>query len=329
LGWALSAFATVLAGCDNPIRSTVRVDGSSTVFPISDAIAKQFMRREKVEISVKVPVGISGTSGGFRALCAGKTDIADASRPINAEETKSCQDNHVEFIEVPIAYDGIAVVVHPDNSWASEITTAELKQIWAPVAEKRVTRWSQARSHWPNEPLRLYGPGHDSGTFDYFAEAVVGGQKMREDYSASEDDDVIFGELAKDRDGMAFFGLAYAHKYEGKLKVLAVDDGNPDNGHGAISPSVETVRDGSYEPLSRPLFIYLNKSSLVRREVELFVEYYLARVQKFAARVGYVPLPERAYRLGLRRVADRRTGSAFGGSDSGTIEQLLSQQTRN
>jgi phosphate transport system substrate-binding protein len=326
------ALALAGIGCghaDTP-RPTVVVDGSSTVFPISGAIAAQFQRAQPVKIDVRVPVGVSGTRGGFRKFCAGKADLTGASRPINADEATLCAKGGVEYIELPIAYDALAVVVNAKNSWAANMTTAELKKIWEPAAEGRVLKWSQVREGWPDKELHLFGAGLDSGTYDYFTQAIVGqAHSSRQDFTASEDDNVLLKKLEADELALGFFGYAYFQKSEGRLKALAIDDVNADNGAGAVAPSAEAVRTGTYQPLSRPLLIYVAKLALQRREVVLFVDYYLAKGAKHAERVGYVPLPERAYIWAQKRVVARTTGSIFGAEGAlvgMSIDQLLRKE---
>lgn len=309
---------------------SVTIDGSSTVFPITDAVAKRFQQRDPVKIDVKVPVGVSGTHGGFLKFCAGKIDICDASRPINKAEAELCAQHGVEYIEAPIAYDGLVVVVSAKNSWATDITTDELKRIWAPEAERTITRWIQVRASWPDKELHLYGPGVDSGTYDYFTQAIVHREhKSRTDFTSSEDDDALARSIESDELALGYFGYAYLLKSAGKLRSLGVDDGNPTNGSGAIAPSPDTVRSGTYQPLSRPLFIYVSKSALKRREVELFVGFYLSKGASYVSKVGYVALPDTAYRLAHDRVIARRTGSMFDGRGSQvglSIEELLQQE---
>jgi phosphate transport system substrate-binding protein len=332
LQWSLIGLLSATAGCATKVtsRPTVKIDGSSTVYPITNAVAEQFQKAEPVEVAVNVPVGISGTGGGLKKLCAGEIDIADASRPINREEAEQCVSQGIEYLEVPIGYDGLAVVVHPKNDWALDITTAELKKIWEPDAERRITKWSQVRAGWPEKDLHLYGAGVDSGTYDYFTQAIVQKEHTsRSDFTSSEDDDVLVNDVVKDELALGFFGYAYLYKNQERLKALSVDDGNASNGAGAITPSPETVRNGTYQPLSRPLFIYVSKSAIERREVELFVGYYLSKAAKFVARVGYVPFPESSYALAQERVIARRTGSLFagGGSQVGlSIEELLRRE---
>jgi phosphate transport system substrate-binding protein len=329
---ALASIASLAIACskaEKP-RPTVVVDGSSTVFPISEAVAAQFQRAQPVRIDVKVPVGVSGTRGGFRKFCAGKTDITGASRPITNEEAALCAKDGVEYIELPIAYDALAVVVHAKNSWATTITTAELKKAWEPAAEGKVVRWSQVREGWPDKELHLYGAGLDSGTYDYFTRAIVGREhSSRQDFTASEDDNVLMQKIEQDELALGFFGYAYFQKSQGRLKALLVDDGDATNGPGPIAPSAEGVRSGTYQPLSRPLLIYVAKAALQRREVALFVDYYLSKGAKHVERVGYVALPDRAYVWAQKRVVARTTGSILGGDGSlvgMSIEQLLRKE---
>lgn len=327
---ALLMFVTMVGCSRREYEPTISIDGSSTVFPITDFAARNYERQDPVKVSVKVPVGISGTGGGFRKFCAGTIDIADASRPINQEEAKLCTANEIEFIEIPIGFDGLTVVVNARNTWASDITTAELKQMWEPQAEYKVTKWSQVRAGWPDKSLHLHGAGVDSGTYDYFTEAVLETEHVsRTDFKSSEDDEETVAAVAADELALGFFGYAYFFKNSKKIKALAIDDGNPTNGSGAVLPTPDTVRSGRYQPLSRPLFIYVNKAALARREVELFTSFYLSKATSFVSRFGYVPLPDRAYQLALQRFAARRTGSVFDeqGSRVGvSLEELLARQ---
>jgi phosphate transport system substrate-binding protein len=324
----------VLGACGHPdtAKPTVVVDGSSTVFPISDAIAAQFQRAQPVKVEVRVPVGVSGTRGGFRKFCAGKADLTGASRPITAAEAALCAKGGVDYIELPIAYDALAVVVNAKNAWAVSMTTAELKKIWEPTAERKILKWSQVRDGWPDKEIHLFGPGFDSGTYDYFTQAIVGQEhSSRQDFTSSEDDNVLLKKLEEDELGLGFFGYAYLQKSDGRLKALAVDDGNQENGAGPVAPSPEAVRTGTYQPLSRPLLVYVARTALQRREVMLFVDYYLSKGAKFAERVGYVPLPERAYVWAQRRVAARTTGSIFSAERpvvGMSIDQLLRREDR-
>ncbi|HVR42702.1 MAG TPA: PstS family phosphate ABC transporter substrate-binding protein [Thermoanaerobaculia bacterium] len=308
------------------LQGQVMVDGSSTVFPISEAVAEEF---QKVHPGVRVTVGISGTGGGFKKFCNGETDVSDASRPIKPTEVELCAQNGIEYIELPVAYDGISIVVNPNNAWADSITTAELKRVWEPEAQRKITRWSQVRRGWPDRELHLFGAGADSGTFDYFTEAIVGEESAsRGDFTASEDDNVLVQGVATDENALGFFGFAYYHENRDKLKLLPVDDGNPENGAGPIAPTPETINNGTYQPLSRPIFIYVNPAALERPEVDAFVRFYLEEGPGLASEVGYIPLPGRSYELAQRRVSERVTGSLFagGGSQVGiSIEDLLAR----
>ena len=319
------------AGGDKPAAKgasgSVRADGSSTVFPITEAVAEEFQKSNR---DIRVTVGISGTGGGFKKLCNGETDISNASRPIKPSEVELCQKNGVEYVELPIAYDGLTIMVNPRNTWATSMTVAELKKIWEPEAQGKIKKWSEVRPEWPAEELRLYGAGVDSGTYDYFTEAIVTKEhSSRGDYTSSEDDNVIVQGIANDKNALGFFGYAYYAENKDKLKVVAIDDENPDNGAGPISPTVETVRNGTYQPLSRPIFIYVAKKSLDQPQVATFIKFYISNAEKLVPEVGYIPLPANAYPLAQARVDSRKTGSLFGGKGSQvgvSIEQLLAKE---
>jgi len=285
----------------------IKIDGSSTVYPITEAVAEEFQNAKRG--IVKVTVGISGTGGGFKKFVRGELDISDASRPITKSEMEACKQGGIEFIELPIAYDGLAVMVNPKNNWVTSMTVADLKKIWEPAAEGKILKWNQVNSAWPDIALKLYGPGVDSGTFDYFTEAIVGkARSSRGDFTASEDDNVLVQGIASDRGGLGFFGYAYYAENTDKLKLLAIDAGN-----GAVLPSMQTVMEGTYAPLSRPIFIYINKKSAERPEVKEFVEFYLKNASTLVKQVKYIPLPDRAYTLAADRFAKRVTGTMFGG----------------
>jgi len=266
--------------------SEILIDGSSTVFPISQAVAEEF-RKDRPEI--QIPVGISGTGGGFKRFVTGETDISDASRPIKDSERATAAANGIEFTEFTIAFDGISVAVSSSNDFATCLTTDELKKIWE--TGSTIDNWNQVRSEFPNKPLRLYGPDTDSGTFDYFTAEVNGKEDAsRSDYAASSDDNVLVQGVSGDQGGMGYFGFAYYAENTEILKVLSID-----TGVGCVAPSIATIRDGSYLPLSRPLFIYVNNSSLQRPEVHDFIKYYLSNVNELAEEVGYIGLPEADY----------------------------------
>jgi phosphate transport system substrate-binding protein len=271
------------------LSGTVRVDGSSTVAPISEAIAEEF---NKVAPNARVTVGTSGTGGGFKKFMAAETDISDASRPVKPEEIEKGKAANIEYLEISIAYDGLSVVVNPSLTFIDHLTTAELKKIWEPGST--VTNWKDVRAGFPDKPMHLYGPGTDSGTFDYFTETVVGKSgASRPDYTASEDDNILVQGVAGDEGGLGFFGFAYYEASKGKLKLVPIDAGK-----GPVAPSPATINDGTYAPLSRPLFIYINKESAKRPEVRAFVEFYLKTVPAIAKDVGYVSLPAETYEAG-------------------------------
>jgi phosphate transport system substrate-binding protein len=305
----------------------VSLDGSSTVFPISEAVAEEFQKTEK---DVRVTVGISGTGGGFQKFCRAETDISDASRPISATEVAACEKAGVQYIELPIAYDGIAIVVNPKAAWADKITTAELKTLFAAESQGKVTKWSQVRKGWPDREVHLFGAGVDSGTYDYFTEAINGKAKSsRGDFTSSEDDNVLIQGISNDELALGFVPFAYYEGNKDKLKLLPVDDGKDDNGKGAILPAAETIRNGTYEPLSRPVFIYVSMKATGRPEVQKFVDYYLTNADKLVREVGYVGLGDTIYTLVKDRYAKKVTGSAFTGANTigVTIDQLLSKES--
>jgi phosphate transport system substrate-binding protein len=304
----------------------IRVDGSSTVFPITEAVAEEFQRANH---GARVTVGLSGTGGGFQKFCRDETDISNASRPIKPTEVDACRSAGVEYIELPVAYDGIAVVVHPANAWATSMTVAELKKLWEPAAQGKILRWSQIRTGWPDREVHLFGAGVDSGTFDYFTEAIVGKEdQSRGDFTSSEDDNVIVQGVSRDELALGFFGYAYYEENKDKLRLVAIDDGDDSNGKGAIAPSPETVKDGTYRPLSRPIFIYPKVKALDRAEVRGFVDFYLSTGTPLVREVGYIPLTDREYDLVRTRLAARKTGSMYEGTDSHsglTLEQRLAR----
>jgi phosphate transport system substrate-binding protein len=319
----LSAVALLLtAGAASAQNKIISVDGSSTVFPITEAMAEEFQKANK---GIKVTVGIGGTGGGFKKFCRGEIDISDASRPIRDVEREECKKNNVEYIELPIALDALTVMVNPKNDWAKEMTVAELKKIWEPEAQGKIMNWKQVRASFPDRPLKLYGAGVDSGTYDYFTAAIVGKEhSSRGDFTASEDDNVLVQGIAGDLNALGFFGLAYYLENKDKLKAVAVklkDDSK------AVEPSVETARDGTYQPLSRPIFIYVSKKAAeTKPEVVQFVDFYLNKnhASKLVKEVGYVPLPENAYDVFAKRFKERQLGTAFHGSKIGvSVEELL------
>lgn len=301
-------------------QALVKVDGSSTVYPITEAVAEDFQKAKKN--AVRVTVGISGTGGGFKKFCRGETDVSDASRPITKKEMEDCRAAGIEFIELPVAYDALTVVINPKNDWAKNMTVAELKAIWEPAAQGKITNWKQINPAWPDRPLKLYGPGADSGTFEYFTEAVNGKAKAtRGDFTASEDDNVLVQGVARDVGGLGYFGFAYYVENKDKLVAVAVSDA----GKSPVAPSLETVVNGTYQPLARPIFIYVNAKSAARPEVKEFVEFYMKNGEKLAKEVKYVPLPAKAYAYNLEQVSKGAKGTKFGGENKVgmTIDMLM------
>jgi len=314
----------LLAGRVFAASKLVKVDGSSTVFPITEAVAEEF---QKANSGIKVMVGISGTGGGFKRFGRGETDISDASRPIKSKEVDLCRENNIEYIELPVAYDGLSVIVNPKNTWVDYLTVGELKKMWEPAGQAVVTKWSEIRDGFPDKEIRLFGPGTDSGTFDYFTEAICGASgASRGDYTASEDDNVLVEGIASDTNALGYFGLAYYEQNKDKLKVVPIDDGNDANGKGPIAPSLESVMDSTYQPLARPIFIYVSVKAAQKSEVKKFVEFYLKNAAGLVKEVGYIPLPDEVYKAGLERFQKGITGSVFGvkGAKAGmSITELL------
>jgi len=309
------------------LTGSIAVDGSSTVFPITEAMAEEF-RREQPD--VKVTVGVSGTGGGFKKFGRGEIDICDASRPIKDSELQMARQNRVEFVELPVAYDGIAILVNPKNRWCQSITVDELRRLWEPSAQNKVTRWNQVRPNWPDREIHLFGPGVDSGTYDYFTGAIVGKEgASRGDFTSSEDDNVLVQGIAADELALGFFGYAYYEENKDRLKIVPVDDGKPGNGDGPIVPSVDTVKNATYQPLSRPIFIYVRSQALDRPELSRFVDFYLKNAPELVGQVGYIPLPDDAYQLAQGRVERKVTGSVFaGGSQVGvSVQELLKKES--
>lgn len=298
----------------------IKVDGSSTVYPIMEAAASDFQKTGKAQVTV----GISGTGGGFKKFCNGETDISNASRPILKKEMDACKAKGIRYLEMPVAYDGLAVVVNPNNKWVNQLTVAELKKIWEPGS--KVNNWSQVREGFPNVPLKLFGPGPDSGTFDYFTEAVNGKSKAsRTDYTPSEDDNVLVQGVSRDRGSMGYFGKAYYEANRTRLKVVPIV--NPATGK-AVVPTDVTVQNGTYSPLSRPMFIYVNATAVKRPEVKEFVTFLLRNGASISKRARYTALPSNAYPKILSNFNKGKTGTVFGGSpDVGlTISELLEKE---
>lgn len=303
----------------------VKIDGSSTVFPITEAMAEDFQKSKKGK--VKVTVGISGTGGGFKKFCRGETDISDASRPILRKEMDDCKAAGVQYIELPVAYDALTVVIHPDNKWAQTLSVAELRKMWEPGSQGKVKTWKQVNPAWPDQPLKLFGPGADSGTFDYFTEAVNGKAKSsRGDFTASEDDNVLVQGVSRDVNALGYFGFAYYVENKDKLRAVKIAD----KAGPGVEPSFETVINGTYQPLARPIFIYINSKSLERPEVKEFVEFYMRSAETLVREVKYVPLPAKAYAYNIEHVDKKVLGTKFGGENKVglTIEQLMQLEAK-
>lgn len=301
----LIAASTALTAAQRPenLRGTVRVDGSSTVYPISEAVAEEFASEAP---RVRVTVASSGTGGGFKRFTAGEIDISDASRPIKKSEHKQCLENGVEYIELPIAYDGLSIVVHPENYWVDYFTVEELHMIYS--ADSTADSWDDIRPDWPALPMSIYSPGTDSGTFDYFKEVVIGKEgAVRSDMSVSEDDNVLVRGVAGDTGAIGFFGCSYYFENSDKLRSIPIE--NPKGER--VRPRPETIESGQYAPFSRPLFIYVRKKSAERPEVKAFVDFYLENVDRLATEVGYVGLPRNIMDRVRGKWADRHTGTHF------------------
>ena len=303
----------------------VKIDGSSTVYPVTEAVAEEFQKANK---GLKVTVGVSGTGGGFKKFCRAETDISNASRPISASEMADCKAAGVEYFELPVAFDALTVVINPRNTWLKQATVAELKKMWEPAAQGKVMRWNQINPAWPDQPMKLFGAGSDSGTFDYFTEAIVGKAKSsRGDFTASEDDNVLVQGVAGDVNALGYFGFAYYAENTGKLKALPIVE---KEGKPAVAPSPETVISGTYQPLARPIFIYLNVKSLAKPEVKKFIDFYMANGAKMAKEVKYVPLPAAIYTGNLKHIVDNKKGTIFGGKNEVgiSIEELVKREAK-
>jgi len=315
----------LLLGPTAHAQQIVKIDGSSTVFPITEAVAEEFQKAKKQ--SIKVTVGISGTGGGFKKFCRGETDISGASRPILKKEMDDCKAAGIDYFELPVAFDALTVVIHPKNTFIKQLTVAEMKKMWEPSAQGKVMKWNQVNAQWPDAPMKLFGPGADSGTFDYFTEAVVGKSKSsRGDFTASEDDNVLVQGVARDVNSLGYFGYAYYVENKDKLKAVPIvnEKGQP------VLPSLDAVIAGTYSPLARPIFIYVNTKSLGKPEVKEFVEYYMAHGAKLAKEVKYVPLPDSAYKTAWNHVLKGKKGTVFGGTPEVgiTIDDLLRREAK-
>ena len=328
---ATIVLSTSIAQSQGSRSNTIEIDGSSTVFPITEAVAEEFMASGT---NVRVTVGVSGTGGGFKRFCAGETHISDASRPIKSAEAEECKKNGIEYIELPIAFDALTVVVNKQNSFVDYLTVAELRKMWEGAAEGKITKWQEIRSTWPNRSFSLFGPGTDSGTFDYFNETILGKDNpSRGDYTASEDDNVLVLGVAGSRDSLGYFGYSYYVNNQDSLKAVPIVN----SAGQRVMPSEASVLDGTYNPLSRPLFIYVKKDS--SSSVSSFVNYYLNNVKKLLEEditgpdgspdgvpdIGYIPLPQTAYDHDKTNFASRHVGTVFGRCETvgAKVEDLL------
>ncbi|HRE15632.1 MAG TPA: PstS family phosphate ABC transporter substrate-binding protein [Rhodocyclaceae bacterium] len=304
----------------------IKIDGSSTVYPITEAVAEEFQKAKKN--AIKVTVGISGTGGGFKKFCRDETDISNASRPITAKEMEDCKAAGVQYVEMPIAYDALTVVINPKNTFLKQATIEELKKMWEPAAQGVVVKWNQINPAWPDAPMKLFGAGADSGTFEYFTEAIVGKAKSsRGDFTASEDDNVLVQGVARDVNAIGYFGYAYYAENMVRLKGLPIV--NPKTGK-AVEPSGANVENGTYVPLSRPIFVYVKLKSLDKPEVREFVEFYMKNADKLVREVKYVPLPKAAYEGNLKHAKDKKVGTVFGGKNEVgiTVEEILKREAK-
>lgn len=321
---AVTAVCGILAGmASTSIASPiVRIDGSSTVYPITEAVAEDFQIAKRG--AVRVTVGISGTGGGFKKFCRDEIDIVNASRPIKPIEMEICKKAGVQFIEMPIAFDALTVTVNPRNTWSNTLTVGDLKKIWEPAAQGKITKWNQINPDWPDKDIMLYGPGADSGTFDYFTEAIVGKTKSsRGDFTAAEDDNVLVQGVASDMYALGYFGFAYYIENQKKIRAVAID-----NGDGGVIPSAKTVEDATYQPLSRPLFIYVKEKSTEKPEIKEFINFFMKNGPALVEEVKFFPLPSKAYSMNIEHFNQKKVGTVFlNESEVGiTIEEVLDRE---
>ncbi len=305
-------------------QPTIKIDGSSTVYPITKIVADQFQIAKNN--TVATIVDISGSGGGFKKFCRGEIDIVNASRPILRDEIQQCRNSGIQYIEIPIAYDALTVAINPANNWSTQMTAIELKKMWEPAAQGKITQWNQINPAWPNEPFILYGADEDSGTFDYFTEAIVGQAKsIRKDFTQSENDNYLVDGVASNKNAIGFFGVGYYIENQNRVTAVAIN-----NGKGAILPFADTVEDGSYQPLSRPVFIYVNIKSADKPEVKEFVDFYLKNALLLVKEVKFFPLPPRAYKTMLEHFNSKRVGTIFNGKSAIglTIDELIRREGR-
>jgi phosphate transport system substrate-binding protein len=326
----LSATALIslcAAGAAAAQTKTIMIDGSSTVFPVAEAFAEEFQKLKKG--TVRVTVGVSGTGGGFKKFCRGETDISNGSRPILRAEIDECAKNGISFIEMPVAFDALTVAVSPKNNFIECMTIAQLKKIWEPAAQGKVMNFSDVDPKWPNTKISLFGAGADSGTFDYFTEAVNGKAKAtRADFTASEDDNVLVQGIERDANSLGYIPYAYYEPHKAQLKAVAIDEGK---GKGCVKPSLEAVTSGSYNPLARPLFIYVSTKAAEKPELKEYIEFIMTKGAPLVAEVKYLPLPQQAYDVALKHFKDGRKGTVFGGvPEVGvSIEELMKRDAKS
>lgn len=314
---------------ESGVSGLIKIDGSSTLFPVTEAVAEEFQKVKQGK--VQVTVGISGTGGGFKKFTRGEIDVVNASRPILQEEMEQARANGVEYIELPVAFDALTVVVNPKNDWVTSMTVEELKKVWEPAAQEKITHWNQIRPEFPNEKIALFGAGSDSGTFDYFTDAIVGKAKSsRGDYTGSEDDNVLVQGIEGNKYALGYIPFAYYAPHMARMKAVSIQ-WDKNKVKEPVLPSLENVLAGIYNPLSRPLFIYVNRKSLDKPEVKEFVEFYLKNASVLAKEVKYLPLPDKAYEMGLQRFNERKTGTGFGGvPEIGLpIEEILNRPPKS
>jgi phosphate transport system substrate-binding protein len=327
LSASICAAAVFAAAAAQAQTRTITIDGSSTVFPVSEAFAEEFQKLKKG--AVRVTVGVSGTGGGFKKFCRGETHISNGSRPILRAEIDECTKNGVQFIEMPIAFDALTVAVSPKNDFITCLTVPQLKKIWEPAAQGKVMNFSDVDPTWPKRKMSLFGAGADSGTFDYFTEAVNGKAKAtRADFTASEDDNVLVTGIERDVNSLGYIPYAYYEPHQSQLKAIAIDEGK---GKGCVKPSLEAVKAGQYSPLARPLFIYVSKKAAELPEIKEYIEFTMTKGAPLVAEVKYLPLPDSAYALALKHFKDGRMGSVFGGvPEVGvSVEELMRRDTKS
>jgi phosphate transport system substrate-binding protein len=323
LGVAAAVAGTLSVAPVQAADKLIKVDGSSTVFPITEAVAEEFQKAQK---GTKVTVGISGTGGGFKKFCRGETDISDASRPISKKEMDVCKEAGIKYVELPVAFDALTVVIHPQNNWFETAKVEDLKKIWEPAAQGKVMKWSDVNPKWPDHKMGLFGPGADSGTFDYFTDAINGKEKAsRGDFTASEDDNVLVQGVSRDKYAIGYFGLAYYEENKDKLKAVKIINKGATQ---AVEPSLQTVMAGTYQPLARPIFIYVAEKAMDKPEVKEFVSFYLRNAPKLVKEVGYIPLSNEHYALATKNFSAKKLGTGFGGKNEVGIrvEDLLKRE---